>query len=564
MTYNSNGGIANRNSGGIYNSGSVDNSYQYGNAKVQKEIKELDEKLDTLESNFNTYVDATNDDIVRIENNAIALEGSVSDINTRLSGAESTLSGYSDNFDTVNLVAQNADFTKVKSGKYLFDHGYTVTGTNICKINEGSQVWATDGTNSILVDYTNKDAWVAKAKTSGNNKFMLYSNGVLTFTASGGWSVYVIGNDITTGSASGTGTDIITGITIGGALYATLPANFTIDNITVTNRITADEAEINTITTGTITATSETLTNLETTNADITNADVTDADIENLDNSKRNIQKNFVQINASDDNYTYIGISKFTGIYNLKLIGTDALGHSITQFTASILWQGQDPVVKYYEYKDASTVDYLYKIVLTHDALYFVTTGAGTLYYSWDAMNGVETPTSGEWSNIPYVPEDVIADYEVALPNRTVFFGNHTPLSGVDILGEMKADIIHLPEGLSADDFYVQRFFQSNGTSEFNGPVFVNDDITQDNGNFSTTGKVEANELYGTKLGINDTGDDTPTESYLVADSTGVTINVDTTLTGNLTQTGNYTATGNLNRTGNETIIGTVTIGDLD
>jgi hypothetical protein len=489
MTYNSNGGIANRNSGGIYNSGSVDNSYWYGNAKVQKEIKELDEKLDTLESNFNTYVDATNDDIVHIENNAIALEGSVSDINTRLSGAESTLSGYSDNFDTVNLVAQNADFTKVKSGKYLFDHGYTVTGTNICKINEGSQVWATDGTNSILVDYTNKDAWVAKAKTSGNNKFMLYSNGVLAFTASGGWSVYVIGNDITTGSASGNYDEIATGITIGGTLYATLPSNFTIGNITVAHKVTADEAEINTITTGTITAENETLANLETTNADITNADVTDADIENLDNSKRNIQKNYVQINASDDTYVYIGISKFTGIYNLKLIGTDALGHSITQFTAEILWQGQDPIVKYSEYNDNHAVDYLYKIVLTHDALYFVTTGAGTLYYSWDAMNGVETPTSGEWSNTPYVPEDVIADYDIRFPNRTVFFGDHSAKSGVDILGELNADWIKYPDGFSVDNLTVHetltvegdtttRTLNVNDDSNFGGEATFEDDVT--------------------------------------------------------------------------------------
>ena len=490
MVYNSNSGIVNRNNGGIYNSGNTSDPYQStGNVKIQKELKELDTRIDILETNFNNYTEATDADIVRIENNTDALEGDINDINTRLSSAEVSIEGYQQNFDTVNLTAENAVFHEIEAGKYTFDNGFAITGTTICKIAEGSQVWVTDGTNSILIDYTNKDAWLAKAKTTDGNKFRLYENGVLTFTASGGWSVYVIGNDIELASAAGNYSEINTGVTVGGTLYTTLASNFSIDNITVANRITADYVDVSAIEADTLSATNVISENITSTDATITNETVTNETAANLTNSKRNIQNSHVQINASEDNYVYIGIHKFTGTYNLKLVGTDSLGDTITQFTATINWNGQDPIVKYSEYTDRTPVDYLYKIVLTKTDIYFVTTGAGTLYYSWDAMNGVETPTSGEWSNIPYLPEDVIADYDVGLPNRTVFFGDHSTKSGVDILGELNADWIKYPDGFSVDNFTVHktltvegdtttRTLNVNDDSNFGGEATFEDDVT--------------------------------------------------------------------------------------
>jgi hypothetical protein len=153
-------------------------------------------------------------------------------------------------------------------------------------------------------------------------------------------------------------------------------------------------------------------------------------------------------------------------------------------------------------------------MILTDDALYFVTQGAGNLYYSYDAMGGALAPTSAEYPNIPYQPNDVIADYITAFHDRTVFFGNHEDESGVDVLGEMKADIIQLPEGFSITDLDLDGNLNVDGTTTLNGNTTAGN-ITAD--------KVDSDELIGKSLEVKD-----GTDTYLTASSNGVSIGPDT------------------------------------
>jgi hypothetical protein len=500
----------------IYNSNGNNTPYQSGgNAKVQKELKALQEAINLVDANFNNYVDENDEDIVRIDNNIDAIELSVSDIGTRLSTAEGKLAGYDTLVETDKVQAQDADFHNVVAGKYVFQNGAAITGTNICKLADGSVVYATDGTNAILIDYTNKDAWVAKAKVEANQYFRIYSNGVLTFTQSGGWSVYVLGNDFSTDDFTvpeETPISIETGVTIGGTLYAALARDYEFDNITVTS------ATINSATVTLLTAPNATITDLTATNETVADLTVTDeADINNLVNAKRNIQDEINGMISVDSHPTnvqvYIGVHKFTGTYNLKLTH-EVNGAVQTLFTASIVWNGKYPIVQYHEYADNEPVDYLYSMILTDDALYFVTQGAGNLYYSYDAMGGALAPTSAEYPNIPYQPNDVIADYITAFHDRTVFFGNHEDESGVDVLGEMKADIIQLPEGFSITDLDLDGNLNVDGTTTLNGNTTAGN-ITAD--------KVDSDELIGKSLEVKD-----GTDTYLTASSNGVSIGPDT------------------------------------
>ena len=556
----------------IYNSNGNNTPYQSGgNAKVQKELKALENAINNVTANFNDYVDDNNADITRIENNISAIDTTVSGLGTRLSQAEDTIAQLPTQVTTQKVVAEDADFHTVKAGKYTFQNGTQITGSNICKLAEGSVVYATDGTNSILVDYTANDAWVAKAKATNDSKFKIYQDGTLAFTESRGWTVYVLGNTFTLdGEASGTPVEIETGITIGGTLYAALARDYAFDNLTATNatlgiagidHVAISEATVQTQQTGTETV--GTLT-----------ADV--ATINNLKAAKRDIQdiiNGAVQISAHPTNVAcYIGIPKFTGTYQIKLDGQDINGHPITQLTATIIWNGKDPIVQYNEYSDASERDYLYKIVLTNDALYFVTQGAGTLYYSYDAFGGAQAPVSALFPNIPYSENDIRADYTASFTNRTVFFGDHSRESGVDILGQLTIDHLALPEEFEANNMLVHHNLTVEGETDLqnglsvtgdisaSGNVTVGNDVTV-TGDGAFGGTVDADKLVGHELKVRttetvvdpDTQEETTVEhKYLEAKSTGLEINVDTTITGNLTQTGN------------QTINGVVTIGDLD
>lgn len=458
----------------IYNSNGNNAPYQSGgNAKVQKELKALQEAINLVDANFNNYVDENDEDIVRIDNNIDAIELSVSDIGTRLSTAERKIAGYDTLVETERVQSVDADFHNVVAGKYVFQNGATITGTNICKLADGSVVYATDGTNAILVDYTDKDAWVAKAKVEDNQYFRIYSNGVLTFTQSGGWSVYVLGNDFSTDGFTvpeETPISIETGVTIGGTLYAALARDYEFDNITVTS------ATINSATVTLLTAPNATITDLTATNETVADLTVTDrADINNLVNAKRNIQDEINGIISVDSHPTnvkvYIGVSKFTGTYNLKL--THNINGSVqTLFTATIIWNGKYPIVQYHEYADNEPVDYLYSMVLTDDALYFVTQGAGNLYYSYDAMGGALAPTTSEYPNIPYQPDDVIADYITAFHDRTVIFGDNTRYSGVDVLGELKAKFVDPESSGSSFNFMGKTTVADLPVPDFAGDVY--------------------------------------------------------------------------------------------
>ena len=458
----------------IYNSNGNNAPYQSGgNAKVQKELKALQEAINLVDANFNNYVDENDEDIVRIDNNIDAIELSVSDIGTRLSTAERKIAGYDTLVETDRVQAVDADFHNVVAGKYVFQNGATITGTNICKLADGSVVYATDGTNAILVDYTDKDAWVAKAKVEDNQYFRIYSNGVLTFTQSGGWSVYVLGNDFSTDDFTVPGEtpiSIETGVTIGGTLYAALARDYEFDNITVTS------ATINSATVTLLTAPNATITDLTATNETVADLTVTDrADINNLVNAKRNIQDEINGIISVDSHPTnvkvYIGVSKFTGTYNLKLTH-EVNGAVQTLFTATIIWNGKYPIVQYHEYADNEPVDYLYSMVLTDDALYFVTQGAGNLYYSYDAMGGALAPTTSEYPNIPYQPDDVIADYITAFHDRTVIFGDNTRYSGVDVLGELKAKFVDPESSGSSFNFMGKTTVADLPAPDFAGDVY--------------------------------------------------------------------------------------------
>lgn len=482
----------------IYNSNGNNTPYQSGgNAKVQKELKALQEAINLVDANFNNYVDENDEDIVRIDNNIDAIELSVSDIGTRLSTAEGKIEGYDTLVETDKVQAQDADFHNVVAGKYVFQNGAAITGTNICKIADGSVVYATDGTNAILIDYTNKDAWVAKAKTELNQKFRIYSNGVLTFTQSGGWNVYVLGNDFSTDDFTVPGEtpiEVVTGVTIGGTLYAALARDYAFDNITVTS------ATINSATVNVLTASSATITDLTVTNETVADLTVNnEGNINDLVNAKRNIQDEVngkISVDSHPTNVqVYIGVHKFTGTYNLKLTHM-VHGAVQTLFTASIVWNGNYPIVQYYEYADNEPVDYLYSIVLTDDALYFVTQGAGNLYYSYDAFGGALAPTTSEYPNIPYQPSDVIAEYVTEYHDRTVFFGGQTSYSGVDILGELNADVIHLPEDFSITDLSLDGNLTVNGTTTLNGNTTA-DNITVED--ITLTGDINAGGSTGTE-----------------------------------------------------------------
>lgn len=458
----------------IYNSNGNNAPYQSGgNAKVQKELKALQEAINLVDANFNNYVDENDEDIVRIDNNIDAIELSVSGIGTRLSTAEEKLAGYDTLVETDKVQAVDADFHNVVAGKYVFQNGAAITGTNICKLADGSVVYATDGTNAILVDYTDKDAWVAKAKVEDNQYFRIYSNGVLTFTQSGGWNVYVLGNDFSTDGFTvpeETPIEVATGVTIGGTLYAALARDYEFDNITVTS------ATINSATVTLLTAPNATITDLTAINETVANLTVTDeADINNLVNAKRNIQDEINGIISVDSHPTnvkvYIGVSKFTGTYNLKLTH-EVNGAVQTLFTATIIWNGKYPIVQYHEYADNEPVDYLYSMVLTDDALYFVTQGAGNLYYSYDAMGGALAPTTSEYPNIPYQPDDVIADYITAFHDRTVIFGDNTRYSGVDVLGELKAKFVDPESSGSSFNFMGKTTVADLPAPDFAGDVY--------------------------------------------------------------------------------------------
>ena len=487
----------------IYNSNGNNAPYQNGgNAKVQKELKALQEAINLVDANFNNYVDENDEDIVRIDNNIDAIELSVSDIGTRLSTAEGKIAGYDTLVETDKVQAQDADFHNVVAGKYVFQNGAAITGTNICKIADGSVVYATDGTNAILIDYTDKDAWVAKAKTELNQKFRIYSNGVLTFTQSGGWNVYVLGNDFSTDDFTvpeETPIEVVTGVTIGGTLYAALARDYTFDNITVTS------ATINSATVNVLTAPSATITDLTATNETVADLTVNnEGNINDLVNAKRNIQDEVngkISVDSHPTNVqVYIGVHKFTGTYNLKLTHM-VHGAVQTLFTASIVWNGNYPIVQYYEYADNEPVDYLYSIVLTDDALYFVTQGAGNLYYSYDAFGGALAPTTSEYPNIPYQPSDVIAEYVTEYHDRTVFFGGQTSYSGVDILGELKADVIQLPDDFSITDLSLDGNLTVNGTTTLNGNTTAGN-VTADNitvEDITLTGDINAGGSTGTE-----------------------------------------------------------------
>lgn len=534
----------------IYNSNGNNTPYQSGgNAKVNKQLRALEESIDNVTYRLNGYVGTDDTEINGMIGDALDniredvdnAENAVANLGPRVSGLENTINGYSTKIVTSKVQAQDADFHKVVAGKYVFQNGVAITGTNICKIADGSVVYATDGTNAILIDYTNKDAWVAKAKVEANQYFRIYSNGVLTFTQSGGWNVYVLGNDFSTNDFSvptETPIDILTGVTIGGTLYAALARDYEFDNITVTS------ATINSATVTLLTAPSATITDLTATNEIVADLTVTDeADINNLVNAKRNIQdeiNGMISVGSHPTNVkVYIGVHKFTGTYNLKL--THNINGSIqTLFTATIIWNGKYPIVQYHEYADNEPIDYLYSMVLTDDALYFVTQGAGNLYYSYDAMGGALAPTSSEYPNIPYQPNDVIADYITAYHDRTVFFGNHEDESGIDILGEMKADIIQLPDDFSITNMYVDNDLVVGGSTTLTG------DTTAGN---ITADRVESDELIGKSLQVKD-----GTDTYMAADENGVAVNVDTTITGDLTQTGDQDITGSVEISEKETI----------
>lgn len=423
-------------------------SGQPGNPKINKQLKQLEEDINNVAGRLNGYVGEDDSEINGMIGDALdgirddvdGLETVTANLIPRLDDLENAVDGFATHFQTADLQAQNAAFHKVVAGKYLFQNGYSITGTSICKINNGSVVYATDGTNSVLVDYTDKDAWVAKAKVEDGEHFSIYSNGVLTFTQSGGWSVYVIGNDFDTDTSipEETPVNIETGVTIGGTLYAALARDYTFDSIEVTS------ATINSATVNVLNATSASIDAITTGNVIAEDAVITDADIESLNNSKRNF-KGYVLVDTHHgaDNI-YIKLNKFTGTYYLKLVNG-----SETMFTATVIWNGTNPVVNYYENTSISDRDCLYKIILTDVGLYFVTNSSGNLYYGWDSFDAV-TPESSY-----YIDEDEteICDYLVRYASRTVFLGNHSIASGMDVLGEVRADYISQTEDKPGFDY---------------------------------------------------------------------------------------------------------------
>lgn len=523
----------------IYNSNGNNVPYHNGgNAKVNKQLKELEEAIESVNDGFNDFLGKidlyTGEDFIHgytganrftdNTNRVKALEATVNgtqgtkSLDQKILDVDNKVTALGTEVNTGDVNATNGDFHKVVAGKYVFQNGYSITGTNICKINNGSVVYATDGTNSVLIDYTDKDAWVAKAKVEDGEHFSIYSNGVLTFTLSGRWSVYVIGNDFGTDTSipEETPVNIETGVTIGGTLYAALGREYDFDSIT------SDEASIRIATiTGNISAPNADIDEINSDEITVTDFTATNANIESLNNSEHNFT-GYVDVSTHATNINeYIKLNRFTGTYNLKLV-KNINGANETLFTATVIWNGQYPVVDYHENQNLLDRDYLYSFVLTDQGLYFVTQGDGRLYYGWDSFDAVE-PESGVSVDDN---ETVIVEYETVYPDRTVFFGDHTQLNGVDILGQINADIIHIPDLFRIENLDVDGDLNVDGDA-----TLV--DVTATN---VTAEKVDSDELIGKSLTIKD-GDDT----YVTADEEGVAINVDTSITSDLDVNGSIT-----------------------
>lgn len=528
----------------IYNSNGNNVPYHNGgNAKVNKQLKELEEAIESVNDGFNDFLSKidlyTGEDFIHgysganrftdNTNRVKALEATVNgtqgtkSLDQKILDVDAKVTALGTEINTGDVNATNGDFHKVVAGKYVFQNGYSITGTNICKINNGSVVYATDGTNSVLIDYTDKDAWVAKAKVEDGEHFSIYSNGVLTCTLASNWSVYVIGNDFDTDDLSipqvmllrlalGAPSyvdeipeNIETGVTIGGNLYAALGREYDFDSITsdeasiriatITGNISAPNADINEINSGGITV------------ADLI---ATNANIESLNNSERNFT-GYVDVPTHATNINeYIKLNRFTGTYNLKLV-KNINGANETLFTATVIWNGQYPVVDYHENQNLLDRDYLYSFVLTDQGLYFVTQGDGKLYYGWDSFDAIEPESSVSIDS----NETVIVEYETVYADRTVFFGDHTQLTGVDILGQINADIIHLPDSFSIENLDVDGDLNVDGDA-----TLV--DLTATN---VMAEKVDSDELIGKSLTIKD-GNST----YVTADEEGVAINSSVTV----------------------------------
>jgi len=545
----------------IYNSNGNNAPYQTGgNAKVNKQLKALEEAINNVSGALTNYETSNDSAVQALQGNVTGLQNtSVSD-GRRIDALELTVNDLPVKVQTVDVKAEKGDFHAILNGKYIFRNGYrTESNAYICKLTKGSVVWATDGTNGVLVDYTDSDAWVAKAHVAENKKFTISENGVLMFSEASSFSVYVIGNlfDITV-EAEGDKTDILTGITIGGTLYAALARDYdfnkvNIDNLTIKDKLKLDDN-------ATFTSTNATIDNLHTDH--ITSGDiiVDDASVKSLVAAKRNIKDGLNSSIVIDAHPTtdkvFIGVSKFTGTYSLRL---DKVIDNVNQtlFTATIVWNGKNPIVNYWENQSIATRDYLYSITLTDDRLYFCTQGDGTLYYAYDAMSDASAPMT--FPSMPEPQDDVICEYITAYEERTVFLGNHRQEPGVDILGELNADIIHFPEGISAENMALDGWLEVGGEATFHDKVNIKGDTKAKN--------VEAEELYGTILGINDTGTKTNYEhNYLSASASGVNINVNTTINGSLTQTGNQDITGDvklngdLTQTGDQTVDGNISV----
>lgn len=520
----------------IYNSNGNNAPYQNGgNAKVNKQLRALEESIDNVTYRLNGYVGTDDTEINGMIGDALDniredvdnAENAVANLGPRVSGLENTIDGYSTKIVTSKIQATDADFHSIVCGKYLFQNGYeTASSEYICQLKPGSVVYATDGTNGILVDFADVDAWVANAHIGTENAyFKIYENGVLQFSTASSFSVYVIGNVFDTTVASyGNPTNIQTGITIGGTLYAALAQDYTFRTVT-TDTITVNGKAL----IGEVETPKATITDLEAENISgevlvVDNARI----VETLTASKRNIKDSYIPIDSHATNVNvYIELRKFTGIYNLRLDKTIS-GAVETLFTATVIWNGKNPIVNYHENQDLLARDYLYKIILTEDALYFVTQGDGTLYYSYDSFDAIPPETEET-----FTPSGaIICDYTTAYADRTVFLGNGTEYSGIDVLGEMKADIIQLPDDFSITNMYVDNDLVVGGATTLTG------DTTAGN---ITADKVESDELIGKSLQVKD-GSDT----YMAADENGVAVNVDTTITGDLTQTGDQNITGSV------------------
>ena len=557
----------------IYNSNGNNAPYQTGgNAKVNKQLKALEEAINNVSGALTNYETSNDSAVQALQNNVTDLQNtSVSD-GRRIDALELTVGDLPVKVQTIDVKAEKGDFHTILNGKYLFQNGYqTASNAYICRLTKGSVVWATDGTNGILVDYTDSDAWVAKAHVAENKKFTISENGVLIFSEASSFSVYVIGNVFdTTIEAEGDETDILTGITIGGTLYAALARdydfnNVNIDNLTINNKLELTDN-------ATFTSTTATIDDLHTDH--ITSGDiiVDDASVKNLVAAKRNIKDGLNSSIIIDAHPTtdkvFIGVSKFTGVYSLRL---DKVINNVNQtlFTATIVWNGNNPIVNYWENQSIATRDYLYSITLTDDALYFCTQGDGTLYYAYDAMSDASAPMT--FPSMPELPNDIICEYITAYEERTVFLGNHTATSGVDVLGELAPDIFKLPDDFSIDDLTVYSTLTVEGTTSLSD-TNINGDLTS-TGNGTFDGTVDADKLVGHELKVRttetvidpDTQEETTVEhKHLEVNANGATVNVDVAVNGDVEHTGDLTQTGNQTVTGEVVISEKETINNIE